>query len=187
MRRVALIPIAVACALCWHLQAAVPNGWFKAGSAPQYYSVDTDTSVTYLDHSSVKLASAAVNPSGFVTMMQTFFPDNYKGKRVRFSGFVKADRVQGWAGLWMRIDAGNLTAAFDNMQGRPIAGTSDWTAYSVVLDITQAATSINFGILLSGSGTVWISGVKFEVVDETVPATSLITIPNEPANLDFGS
>jgi hypothetical protein len=134
---------------------------------------------------SVRLASAFANPSGFVTVMQSFLPDHYKGKRVRFSGFVKSNGVSGWAGLWMRIDSGYLTAAFDNMQGRPVHGTSDWTPYSVVLDIGQSATGINFGILLDGTGTVWMSGVKFEVVDDTVPVTDTIGTPNEPTYLDF--
>ena len=85
----------------------------------------------------------------------------------------------------MRIDSGYLTAAFDNMQGRSIQGTSDWTPYSVVLDVAQSATGINFGILLEGAGTVWLSGVRFEVVDNTVPVTDTIGTTSEPANLDF--
>ena len=185
MRRAALLAVAVACVPFRLVQAAAPNGWFTAGSAPQYYSVDTDTSVAYLGKPSVRLASAAANPSGFVTVMQSFLPDHYKGKRVRFSGFVKSDGAQGWAGLWMRIDSGYLTAAFDNMSGRPVKGTSDWTPYSVVLDIGQSATGINFGILLDGVGTVWLSGAKFEVVDSTVPVTDIVGTPSEPANLDF--
>jgi hypothetical protein len=116
--------------------------------------------------------------------MQCFFPYHYTGKRVRFSGFVKATGVRGWAGLWMRIDSGYLMA-FDNMQDRPVKGTSDWMPYSVVLDVAQSSTGINFGILLDGVGTVWLSGVKFEVVDATVPVTDIIGTPNEPANLDL--
>jgi hypothetical protein len=185
LRQSTPLAAALACLLSCHLHAAAPNGWFTAGSAPQYYSVDTDTSIAYLGKPSVRLASAVAVPSGFVTVMQSFLPDHYKGKRVRFSGFVKSNSVQGWAGLWMRIDSGYLTAAFDNMQGRSIQGTTDWTPYSVVLDIGQSATGINFGILLSGSGTVWLSGVRFEVVDNTVPVTDTIGTPNEPAYLNF--
>jgi len=176
---------AAACLLSWYGRAAAPSGWFTAGSAPQYYSVDTDGAVTYLGKPSVRMTSAVANPSGFVTVMQSFLPDHYKGQRVRFSGFVKANGVQRWAGLWMRMDSGYLTASFDNMQGRPITGTSDWKPYSVVLDVAQSTTGINFGILLDGGGTVWLSGVKFEVVDNTVPVTDIIATPNEPLNLDF--
>ncbi|HTS65104.1 MAG TPA: hypothetical protein VMH28_23935 [Candidatus Acidoferrales bacterium] len=183
MRRLAFV-LAAAASFSM-LKAAAPDGWFTAGSAPQSYAVSTDNSVTYLGSPSVRLAPAAANPPGFVTVMQQFLPDHYKGKRVRFSGFVKANGVQGWAGLWMRIDVGNLLGGFDNMQGRPIAGTSDWTPYSVVLDVAQSATAINFGILLNGAGTVWLSGVRFEVVDTAVPVTDIVKTPYEPANLGF--
>ncbi len=181
------VPLAAAMffILSTHLQAAAPTGWFTAGSAPQFYGVDTDEAVTYMGKPSLRLASVAANPSGFVTVMQSFLPSHYSGKRVRFSGFVKSDGVQGWAGLWMRVDSGYMTAAFDNMQGRPVAGWSDWTPCSVVLDVAPSATGINFGILLSGAGTVWLSGVKFEVVDATVPVTDMIGTPDEPANLEI--
>ena len=65
-----------------------------------------------------------------------------------------------------------------------IQATTDWTPYSVVLDVPQGATSISFGILLAGTGTVWMSGVKLEAVDTQTPVTG-ITSPAEPMNLDF--
>ena len=71
---------------------------------------------------------------------------------------MKSDQVAAWAGLWMRIDAGSVTAGFDNMQERPATGTTDWRSYSVVLDIPVGSTSVNFGILLHGTGKVWLSG-----------------------------
>lgn len=184
MRRATLLISSLLC-LCSTLLAAVPQGWFVAGSTPQQYSVATDASETYLGKPSVALRAASSNLTGFVTLMQSFLPDGYAGKRVRFSGYVKSDRVGGWAGLWMRIDAGSLTAGFDNMQGRPVQGTTDWTLYSVVLDIPVGSTGVNFGILLNGAGTVWLSGCTFEVVGSDTPVTAVFTTPSAPANLDF--
>jgi hypothetical protein len=186
-RRFLLFATVLFSVLSLPIQGAAPLGWFVAGSAPRLFTVDADAAVTYSGKPSVRLANAVPDPSGFVTMMQSFLPDHYQGKRVRFSGFVKASGVQGWAGLWMRIDSGYITAGFDNMQGRPIAGTSDWTPYSVVLDIGQSATGVNFGILLDGVGTVWLSDAKFEVVENNVPVTDIVGTPSEPANLDFQS
>jgi hypothetical protein len=34
---------------------------------------------------------------------QILAADNYRGERVRLSGFVKAKFIAGWAGLWMRV------------------------------------------------------------------------------------
>jgi len=185
MRRGVLLIALVLCSLQLLPAAAVPQGWFVAGSNPQAFSVATDASAAYAGKPSIALRSIQANPTGFVTLMQTFLPDGYLGKRVRFSGFVKSDRVGGWAGLWMRIDAGSVTAGFDNMQGRPVQGTTDWQAYSVVLDIPVGSTSVNFGILLSGTGTVWLSGVTFEAVGNDTPVTAMFTTPTAPANLDL--
>ena len=185
MRRAALLTTLVFSISCWSLLAAVPQGWFVAGSTPAQYSVATDASLTYLGKPSVALRANPGKPTGFVTLMQSFLPDGYSGKRVRLSGFVKSDQVDGWAGLWMRIDAGYLTAAFDNMQGRPVQGTTNWTQYSVVLDIPVGSTGVNFGILLDGTGTVWLSGVTFEVVGADTPVTATVTTPSAPANLDL--
>lgn len=44
-------------------------------------------------------------PHGLGTLMQQISAQNYVGKRVRFSGFVKTKEVEGWCGLWFRIDA----------------------------------------------------------------------------------
>jgi hypothetical protein len=121
-------------------------------------------------------------------MMQSFDPADYKGKRLRMSGWVKAESVKRWAGLWMRVDGqtgGSL--AFDNMQSRPIVGTRDWTRYEVVLDVAPTAKSIAFGILMDGEGTVWLNDVQFQVVDRSVPVTSPSPAQRrKPANLDFG-
>jgi hypothetical protein len=101
--------------------------------------------------------------TGFGTMMQSFSADRYRGAKIHFSADVKADHVKGWAGLWMRIDAGRTSVAFDNMQQRPIKGTRDWKRYSIVLDVPRESTGISLGILLDGQGAVWMSGASFGV------------------------
>ncbi len=105
---------------------------------------------------------------------------------------MKSENVSDWAGLWMRIDGSatdpaKKTLAFDNMMDRPIKGTTGWQSYEVVLDVPQNATGIFFGILLSGTGEVWLSGVKFEVVDSTIPITGRAVNPPAagPSNLGF--
>src|SRR5690606_10812714 len=62
---------------------------------------------------------------------------------------------------------------FDNMEKRPIKGTSDWVKYEIVLFVPVEATSISYGVLLAGTGQVWFKGVKFEIVDDTVPETGI--------------
>ena len=102
----------------------------------------------------------------------------YRGKRVRLSANVKAQAVEGWAGLWMRVEGSDdpktalsTILAYDNMQNRPIKGTRDWQTYSVVLDVPKHVRGIHVGVLLGGNGEIWFNGIKVEVVDKHVPTT----------------
>jgi hypothetical protein len=169
--------------------AAAPAGWFFAGSDPSNYEGALDPSEMHAGAKSVRYASTG-EPKGFGTMMQSFDAADFRGKRLRFSAWVMAKDVQDWAGLWMRVDdASNpvKTLAFDNMQQRAIKGTSDWTQYSVVLDIAPAANSIHLGILVSGKGTVWISQGSLDPVGKDVAVTNSAgaKVNKKPENLDF--
>ena len=170
------------------LQAAAPRGWFLAGSMPASYDTGVDGQASYNGHPSAFLKSKDLRIDGFGTLMQQIRAEHYLGKRVRFSAYVKAADAEGWAGLWMRIDKDSKQLAFDNMQNRPIKGTADWQKYDVVLDVPQDATGIFFGVLLGGTGQVWISNAKFEVVGSDIPTTggaAAPVMPDEPSNLNF--
>ncbi|WP_374015750.1 hypothetical protein ABU162_15200 [Paenibacillus thiaminolyticus] len=80
--------------------------------------------------------------------------------------------------------------AFDNMTSRLIQGTTEWALYTIVLDVSEQAEAIAFGALLSGPGQIWIDGLHFEEVDETVSVTDMLpgigqSLPAAPVNLDF--
>ena len=120
--------------------------------------------------------------------MQDVRAEHYADKRVRFSAFVKTEDAKS-AGLWMRVDKGPSMVAFDNMQDRPLTGTSGWQRYSIVLNVPKDATAVSFGILLVGSGKVWINSGNLEIVSNDVPTTGNADKSNarplEPVNLDF--
>src|SRR5579871_4274707 len=68
--------------------------------------------------SPAKLALAPVKPpqAGFGTALGTFPLPPVLGKKIKFSGYIKTDRVTGYAGLWWRADVGKSVGAFNNMQ-----------------------------------------------------------------------
>jgi len=167
--------------------ANVLRGWFTAGSKPGEFEAGVDAGHAHEGQVSAFLKSKQSSVDGFGTLMQSIRAEQYKGKRVRLGGFVNSQEVVGWAGLWMRVDQGKDAIAFDNMQGRPIKGTTAWQRYDVVLDVPPEATGISFGILLAGTGEVWLSGTKFDVVGMDAPVTSTgdNNLPEKPVNLDF--
>ena len=182
---------------CLSLSASIPRGWYLAGTKPGDYEVAVDNEAEYSHYASVVLRARKPAVDGFGTLMQQFRADDYRGKHVRLSGSLKAEGVQDWAGLWMRVNKDKLVIAFDNMQYRAVTGTRGWRDYEIVLEIAPEATDISFGVLLSGSGAVWLSHPRFETVPSHVPTTghamkpiemeqvSKAEFPPGPTNLDF--
>ncbi len=89
-------------------------------------------------------------------------PDNYKGKKIRLSGYIKTEKVTaGYAGLWMRIDP---NIGFDNMKDRGITGTTDWKKYEITLQLNPKETDkIVLGGLLVGNGKMWLDKLEVSI------------------------
>lgn len=149
----------------------MPPGWFAAGSAPQDYVVEV-VETGACGGKAARLRSVAAAPKGNVTAMQVFRADKYRGMRLRLTARVTTKDVTGWAGLWMRVDGpGKQTLAFDNMQSRPLKGSTPCAPAQVVLDVANEAEVIALGLVLEGAGTAELAGVDLEAVDDTVPTT----------------
>jgi RNA polymerase sigma factor (sigma-70 family) len=164
----------------------VMQGWFMAGSHPAQYSHQLEPDVG--GRRAARIWFTAQDPGGFGTLMQMFKADAYRGKRMRFSAEARTKDVDGWLGLWMRVDGDRQRSlAFDNMQSRAIKGTTDWRRYDVVLDVDHEATAVAFGVLLTGRGEGWIANVRFEPVGPEVATTGTGGggLAEGPENLDF--
>jgi len=115
--------------------------------------------------------------SDFGTITKNISPVPYLGKRLKLTGFVKAENVESTAGMWMRIDSTWGSGAyykmlsFDNMMNRPIKGTTDWKYYEIVLDVPNSSKIIYYGAHLNGNGELWLSGLKLDTVGTDVPTT----------------
>ncbi len=165
----------------------VPEGWVKAGSNPNGYEMGVDNSVYQNGKTSAYIKSIEKNENKFGTLMQTIKAENYLGKRIQLSGYVKSKKAD-WSSMWMRIDGNKKQLEFDNMKDRPIKGTTDWTQYKIVLDVPSESEFINYGVLLSGQGEVWFDNLQLKVVDKSVPVTNQNkenNVPTEPVNLNF--
>lgn len=166
------------------------KGWQLSGSHPFHYEMGIDREIFHKGQASGYLKSVTVEEVGeFATMMQEFKADKYLGKRLKLSGFIKSSRVDGFCGLWMRVDDHlQDVLQFDNMSDRPIKGDNEWNHYAIVLDVPENSAVIAFGVLLSGKGHVWVDEITFEEVDHNTPTTNLefsSELLDEPINLSF--
>ncbi|MGE7186800.1 helix-turn-helix transcriptional regulator [Peribacillus sp. NPDC006672] len=166
------------------------KGWNLSGSHPFNYKMGIDREIFHKGQASGFLKSVTTeSKEEFATMMQQFKAENYLGKRMKLSGFLKSKDVDGFCGLWMRVDnALHDVLQFDNMGNRPIVNDTEWNHYYIVLDVPENSAIISFGVLLSGRGKVWIDELEFDEVSIDTPTTNIdygCDLLDGPANLSF--
>jgi beta-lactamase regulating signal transducer with metallopeptidase domain len=173
-----------------------PTGWVKNGNYTPAYVVGVDRGQIHdgMPSAFVKCIKL-VQEGAFGGMMQMCSPDNFKGKRLRVSAWMKTTDVsEKGAHIWFRVDGDEKgkMLQFDNMLNRAPVGSTDWHLYSVVLDVPANATALAYGFFVSGSGQAWVSDFKVEEVGLDVPNTNMDVeaikgrdLPKTPVNLGF--
>jgi RNA polymerase sigma factor (sigma-70 family) len=102
------------------------------------------------------------------------------GKRVRFSAMVRCEGESVRSFLWM-VSEFNETeshprrvSAYDDMTGgRELSPAVGWRRMETVLDVEPGIGSLRIGASLRGLGRVWVASPRLEVVDDSIPSTSL--------------
>lgn len=161
------------------------------------FEVGIDKQEKHSGTTSAYLKSITSNSKEFGNLMQTFVPKTYLGKRLRMTAWVKTKLTSGTAQLWVRVDGernsdSTKPGCFDNMDDRPIKGDTGWNKYSIVVDIPENSTHVWFGLMLIGTGQIWLDDVTVESVGKDVPLTGKYTTSTspkkeEPLNLGFES
>jgi len=141
------------------------TGWQMMGSRPQDYQ----RNIEHVGEGDINVSFASKGgdacKEGFGAMAQIIDASDYRRKRVRMTAFVKSEEIEQWAGLWMRVDGPeDEVQSFDNMQDRPIHGSSDWTRHDIVLPVFEDSCEIFFGVLLNGAGKIWLRDIQLDVV-----------------------
>lgn len=110
-------------------------------------------------------------------------PENYNGKEITLSGYVKTENVSdGFACLWMRID---YNIAFDNMSDNWIIGTNDWERFEITLQMNPENTeAIAFGGLLAGKGKIWLDDFQITIDGKDIENCKPYYGQGLPADLD---
>jgi putative CocE/NonD family hydrolase len=178
---------------------SLPVRWRRVPSATlatATFGIHVDSGVRRGGLGSLRIRSTDAAPRDFGGVGQRILAADYRGRRVRLSGYLRVADVAQGAALWMRVDGGEGTP-FDNMQDRRLTGTAGWQRLDVVLDVPADAGLLDFGALLTGAGTVWVDDLGLSVVDASVPTTGQVLpyranlpiplpdLPRAPGNLDF--
>jgi hypothetical protein len=166
------------------MAAGLPKGWRKAGTMPDSYEMVAAHNEGRDGKTCATIRSLSPKISGFGSLMQYIVPGKFAGQKVRLSAWIRSKDVEGAAGLWLRVDKeiNRSTALMENMEKNPIKGTTEWRKYQIVADVPEFAAGIAYGVLLSGTGQMWIDDVEIEIVEQK-PLSGKISA--EPSNLSF--
>jgi hypothetical protein len=154
------------------------NGWHLMGDFRDSCMIGTDTA-KYNNQTVYFIKSNSSDKDAIGTAANNLDPERYLGKRVRLSGFIKTENSDKFTQMFMRVNGGTgdgfsgKTLSYDDMQKRPINGTTGWQKYEIVLDVPGEAKSILYGVHVFGKGEAWFSGITFDVVGNDVPTTDL--------------
>ena len=138
----------------------VPAGWWQVGTPGAGYVVETAASSFGLKSVAVHAENASRTTFGGIGQAVSAAP--YAGSRVQLTAKLKTLEVNGWSGLWVRLDAEDgRVITLDNMSDRGVYGTRPWRRQRVVLDVPEDAVRIVFGAIQNGSGRTWVD--DFEI------------------------
>lgn len=91
-------------------------------------------------------------------------PEQYLGKRLKMTAWIKTENVTGPSGLSMRFVGPNFQNVIPDAAQRNIRGTNDWKMYEVTADVPPETQDLCSGFRLGGKGKMWVDEVKYEIV-----------------------
>jgi len=141
-------------------QGEAPTGW--GGGPPE--TLHFDGEVVHTGRGAARIERDAGSQGEFSSLTRGL-PLDFSGKLIELRGYLRTEDVEGLAGFWLRQDGPAGVLRFTSMlvEGRGLRGSTDWAQYSVQLPVDEAARSLVFGFLLSGSGKVWADDLELRV------------------------
>ena len=108
-----------------------------------------------------------LRPEVYGSITQSIPAAPHLGKTLRFSVWLRTEDVvanvygKGATPL-LQAFVGGSPAVSASFEVAAIAGTTEWMRREVVIDVPAAAEWIEIGVMLTGSGTVWLDDAALE-------------------------
>jgi hypothetical protein len=125
-------------------------------------TISADSTIAHTGHWSVRLQRDAQS-KGSISVVTRKLPVDFQGGVVELRGYLRLKDVTGNVGLWLRQDADGHMLSLENMDSQQVKGTHDWAQYRIALPVNPKAEQLYFGVLVSGTGTVWADDLELLV------------------------
>ncbi|MGD2089571.1 MAG: erythromycin esterase family protein [Candidatus Aminicenantes bacterium] len=135
--------------------------WFVGGE----YKIEPDNTDVYHGRQSLRFTSIKGTKAALPGFAAARLPvPRFRGKRIRLSGALKTSNATAPFTLWLRADAGEDPAAYNELYRKSPKGTTNWKQYSVELDVPIVTTALYFGAVIYGEGSAWVDDLSIEVL-----------------------
>lgn len=144
-----------------------PTGEDTHNGRPTNYAFDIDRRRKASGSFSARLRFTGDDETTWVAAVQCIDARKYRRAGLRLTGSLKTEKADGeGASLWLTVyDVNGKTVAFQNMDGRRVRETRDWSRQRVQVDVPSSATHSCFGFLLGGRGVAWADDLSLSIRD----------------------
>ncbi len=137
-----------------------------------------DEEIAHEGRRSIRIERGASSQGSF-TALAMQLPIGFSGSKIELRGWLRTQDIRGFAGLWLRTNAGQRLLNLDNMGARNLNGTNDWAEFSVTVPLVPEADNMIFGALLNGTGKLWAD--TLQVLVDGQPASRIAGAAKPPA------
>lgn len=147
-----------------------PEGWFSIQHAGDLsYTFRLDDAVRHQGARSVRIDN--VGPEPFGSIYQQLPATAYRGKRLRFSAWLRTENVRGSATggggvLILQAMQSGAPLAWNHMKDKAVAGSTEWKRYQIELDVPAGADQLEVGAMLHGPGKLWLDDAMLEAIGD---------------------
>ncbi len=147
------------------------HGWWFIGFPKDTSTYQIDQTIKRSAKGSLLITNQDAQPMSTASLHhEGFLADNYLGKRLHLHAYIKTDDVK-HVTVAIELNGSREALRLRQVSTPVIRGTTDWTKYEIVFDVPNDTAFIKFSLRMMGAGRVWLDGVDFEVVDNSVPVT----------------
>lgn len=135
--------------------------WSLGGSSSSGYVMAADGSPMSAPGATLSLRSTTTTQSAFGSLSAAIRADTLAGRRVRISADIEAKDVSKSTSMWLRADSSGKVLILDNGADQGIKGTTSRPSHmDVTIYVPSSATTLVFGLLLSGTGEATARNVR---------------------------
>lgn len=148
-------------------EAEVARGWGIGSAQNDKYEIIFSNVVFPGDSNISTIKSKTDDNEASGAIYHCISLKKYKGQRVRMTAWAKTREVKE-AGFWFFCRS-DTNLVLDNSSAK---GTTEWTNYSMVIDVMPYTYLGTCGVFLDGTGEINFKNINFEIVDSSVPVTA---------------